>query len=652
MIADPWIGTQLAEYRIESLIGRGGMSVVYLAEDVRLKRRVALKLLSPELAQSENFRERFVRESELAASLDHPNIIPIFEAGEVEGSLYIAMRYVEGTDLGALIHEQGHLTADRTLSLLSQAASALDAAHARGLIHRDVKPGNMLITSGPGAGRQEHLYLSDFGVTKRSTSDSGLTGTGQFVGTLDYAAPEQFEGARLDSRTDVYSLGCVLYGCLTGEIPFRRDNQAALVYAHLMAEPPKITEAKPEFPEAVDEVVAKALAKKPENRYPTAGELIGAARQALAPKAVIAPPTAPPSPLARKRPLLIGAGVAVLAIMVLLGALLLRGGDAGPATPSVSPTARGLADSDRLIRISQATSQSGVGHSADIEVGTDPWAVAIGEGSVWVANQGDGTVSRMDPVANQAEAVIEVGPRPVAIAFGEGSVWVVNRLGHSVSRIDPARNEATATIDLETSELPSSIAVAEGAVWIGIDAAGDNAVPEVHRIDPSSNRVAATIRTPQLGPIWIVVAAGEAGVWGADSSGHLYRIDPQTNELEEVADVGAPAAAITLDGGSLWIATLRGEVLRVDPQSAEIQARMPGSGVVNCTGQCATMIPSVLTAMTSGQGLVWVADKSNGAISRIVEASNSTLQPIRITGTPTGVAVGYGSVWVTVDASG
>src|SRR6059058_5900845 len=203
------------------------MSIVYLAEQEFPKRWVALKLLSSDLSEDERFRERFVRESNTAASIDHPNIIPIYGAGEVDGQLFIAMRYVKGSDLKHVIHSEGALDPARALSIISQVAGALDVAHGEGLVHRDVKPGNILLASGPES--FEHVYLSDFGLTKRTSSESGITGTGQFVGTLDYAAPEQFEGTPLDARADVYSLGCVTFECLTGQAPFTRDGDAALM---------------------------------------------------------------------------------------------------------------------------------------------------------------------------------------------------------------------------------------------------------------------------------------------------------------------------------------------------------------------------------------------------------------------------------------
>ena len=234
--ADPRIGSEIAGYRIERLLGRGGMSVVYLAEHLRLERKVALKLLTPELAEDERFRERFLRESELAASLDHPNVIPIHDADEADGVLFIAMRYVEGSDLARLLAERGRLDPAEALSILGRVADALDAAHTQGLIHRDVKPGNVLISS------EGHVYLSDFGLTRRTEEDAPLTESGQFVGTIDYVAPEQIESKGVSAQTDVYALSGVLFECLTGERPFRGDSTLGMLFAHLQNDPPKASE--------------------------------------------------------------------------------------------------------------------------------------------------------------------------------------------------------------------------------------------------------------------------------------------------------------------------------------------------------------------------------------------------------------------------
>ena len=274
-------GTEFAGYRIVSTLGRGGMAVVYLAEHDWLQRKVALKVLAPQLTEDERFRERFVRESRLAASLDHPNVVPIYEAGASGGDLFIAMRYVEGTDLRTVLAESGPLDPARAIGICRQVAAALDAAHEQGLVHRDVKPGNVLVARARGSEAGEHVYLSDFGLTKRSTSESGVTGTGQFVGTLDYAAPEQFQGGTPDARTDVYSLGCVLFECLTGHPPFRSENDAGLMYAHLQEQPPRVTVDRPELPKEIDAVIARAMAKAPEVRQPSAGALIDEAARAL-----------------------------------------------------------------------------------------------------------------------------------------------------------------------------------------------------------------------------------------------------------------------------------------------------------------------------------------------------------------------------------
>src|ERR671924_886542 len=279
MAVAPRIGTEFAGYRIEALLGRGGMSVVYRAENIRLGNKVALKLLSEELADDESFRERFVRESRTAATLNHPNIVTIYDAGDSEGLLYIAMRLVDG-DLKAHLRREGPLAPDHALAIAAQVGSALDAAHARSLLHRDVKPANILLEPGePGA--PPIAYLADFGLTKHLESRSGITASGQFVGTIDYMSPEQIEGRDVDGRTDIYSLGCVLFECLTSATPFRRETEVAVLWAHMREDPPAVTELRPELPGAVDLVVARAVAKDPANRYTTARELVDELQGAL-----------------------------------------------------------------------------------------------------------------------------------------------------------------------------------------------------------------------------------------------------------------------------------------------------------------------------------------------------------------------------------
>jgi len=260
-------GVQVAGYQIQERIGRGGMAAVYRALDLRLGRTVALKVLSPELGQDEAFRQRFIRESRALATVDHPHIIPVFDAGEEGGVLFIAMRHVGGGDVRSLIEAEGRLDPARVATITSQVASALDAAHAHGLIHRDVKPGNILLAQASDG--RDHVYLSDFGLSKHSLNASTLTSTGQFMGTLDYVSPEQIQGQPVDGRADQYSLACTVVEMLTGAPPFRRDESMALMWAQLEATPPRLSELRADLPPAIDRVLESALAKNPGHRFPS-----------------------------------------------------------------------------------------------------------------------------------------------------------------------------------------------------------------------------------------------------------------------------------------------------------------------------------------------------------------------------------------------
>ncbi|MBK5219872.1 MAG: protein kinase [Thermoleophilia bacterium] len=373
-------GDDFAGYRIEHRLGRGGMGILYLAIEPGLDRHVALKLIAPEAAAEEVFAKRFAEESRIAASIEHPNVVPIYAAGEERGVPYIAMRYVAGSDLGRRIAREGRLEPERAVALIAQVANGLDAIHAAGLVHRDVKPANVLLSGEEGS---EHAYITDFGVARNVATNSGLTQTGRFVGTLDYVAPEQISGGSVDARVDVYALGCLLFKLLTGEVPFPRDGEAARLYAHLNDPPPAPSLYVPAVSMALDDVVARAMSKQPGDRYPSAGDLGRAAVAALsgAPVAIpehtvatgaaatvepqtMAPeppeptreptkptrepvpsrPTAetgrlrpgPPEPLAepdvkgpKRNPLLIGGALAAIAVVVILGIVLASGGGGG-----------------------------------------------------------------------------------------------------------------------------------------------------------------------------------------------------------------------------------------------------------------------------------------------------------------------------------
>jgi streptogramin lyase/tRNA A-37 threonylcarbamoyl transferase component Bud32 len=580
---DPRIGTEIAGYRIERVLGRGGMSVVYLAEHLRLKRKVALKLLMPDLAEDERFRERFLRESHLAATLDHSHVIPIYDADEAQGLLYIAMRYVEGNDLKTLLVREGPLEPRRALALASQVAGALDAAHERGLVHRDVKPGNILLTEESGA---EHVYLADFGLTKETSSESGLTETGHFVGTADYVAPEQIDRRPLEARADVYSLGCVLFECLTGEAPFRSERLMAVLWGHLNEPPPSVSERNRDLPPGLDAVLVRALAKDPEDRYATCRELVAAARAELGMSAELPAPAA--APIRQWKWPLIATAAILVAIALVVG-LVIALGDEEEATPR--PILPLTADS--LVRI--------------------------------------------DPATNELVAAIEVGSNPVAISIGEGMVWVASRDERKLYGIDPDDNSVARTIDVTREGPPVWLGAQRGALYVAHWPVGGSALKgSVRRYDPRSGS-SSLVRTG----VNFFYVAGRDGMWFLDGlADEVSRADPETGRV-----VGPPVP-LTHDAdwgvvgeGALWVFDLANPfaVSRVDPATNEVVATLALDGVGGFIGGAA------------GEGAVWIADPGGDALLRLDAATNRITETIRAGRRPTDVAVGEGSVWVTSD---
>ena len=593
--ADPRIGSELAGYRIERLLGRGGMSVVYLAEHVRLRRKVALKLLAPDLASDERFRERFLRESRLAASLDHSNIIPIYDADEAEGLLYIAMRYVEGPDLKTLVAREGPLAPRRALSLVAQVASALDVAHERGLIHRDVKPGNVLITEESGA---EHVYLADFGLTKEVSSESGLTATGQFVGTGDYMAPEQIERQPVGAAADVYSLGCVLYECLTGEVPYPADRLMAVLWAHVNEKPPSVSARVPDLPAGVDAVVARAMAKAPEERYGSCRELVEAARAelGLSGELGVASPVPPPRTRSRRWLLVAVVALALVAAAAIAAIVATRGG--GGETAATKPVLPITVDS--LVRI--------------------------------------------DPATNQVTAAIPVplGQSGIgsALSIGDGSAWVVNSEDRTLSEIDLQTNRVTRTVDVEQSGTPREVWAAEGAVWVnyGPTSSGRATSGSVERFDPETGSSSVVVSGTYLGG-----AAGAGAVWVVRAlTRSVDRLDPQT--LQVVATIPADWDFFAFDENTVWglggVAWSRTSgVTRVDPATNEVVARIP-------------LDFRTASGIAAGEGAVWITDKGNDSLKRIDPERNEVVESIRVGRIPSGVAAGAGSVWVANSRDG
>ena len=602
--ADSRIGTRLAGYQIQALLGRGGMGVVYLAQQERPHRQVALKLLGAQATAGQTFRERFLRESELAAAIDHPNVLPVYDAGETDGVLWIAMRYVDGTDLQALLDRGGPLAPGRALAIAGQVAGALDAAHGRGLVHRDVKPANILLAMDGGV--VAHAYLADFGLTRRIGGARGLTVSGQVLGTIDYVAPEQVEGGPVDGRADQYSLACVLFECLTGAVPFRRDTELAVLWAHVHDPPPRIGEYRPDLPAALDDAIGRALAKAPGDRYPSCEALVATAQAALAGAAParsrqrLRRPAGRRLDRRRRRPWLAGltphaslmltvtAGV-LSAVLLLLAVLLARdqGTPAGPAATAVPLAA------NRAIRIDPTTYEP----IAAPAVETDPSAVAAGGGSVWVANRRDATVTAIDPDTNEVQATIPAGGSgPVGqggpgLVFASGTLWVANATERQVARVDPGSDP----IAVPVGASPTAVVAFQDTVWVAA-------------------------RTPSGG-------------------GLLARINAPTNRVVRriPLDHAPTGLAITPDGGSVWVATTGDDALRrIDTRAGRVVKRIE--------------LPQTPDQATYGDGAVWVTSRGNAVLR--IDAATSKVEPIPVGNGPSGIAFGADRVWVANSRDG
>jgi YVTN family beta-propeller protein len=598
VVAGNRIGTELAGYYIESVLGRGGMSVVYRAEDVRLKRKVALKLLAPELAEDERFRERFLRESQLAASLDHPNVVPIYEAGELDRLLYIAMRYVPGTDLKALLQSEGALIPERALALAAQVGNALDAAHERGLVHRDVKPSNVLLTDRAG---NEHCYLGDFGLSTSASDRSMVADPRQIVGTIDYVAPEQIRDGDIDGRADVYSLACLLYECLTGEVPFRRPSDVAVVYAHLEEPPPRASERVSALTGELDEVLARGMAKLPEERWATCGALVERAHAALGDEVV-------PSialPRRKARPLAIGA-LAVAISAAAAGALLLGGGGTT------------IARADSLVRIDSGADRAIAGRS----LGAQPTAVTVCGGSVWVTNRG-GTVWEVDPKTLTPHTV-HVRGTPTDVANVGDLAAVVSGSPERVTMIDAGYGQISDEIELTGSHV-SATAVALGRdVWVANPSAGT-----LDRLDPPYTGIAGTVRLPGVPRL---VAAGAGAVWVVGGK-MLWEVSPDSGRIAaRLALPFAPQAVDAGDGGVWLVDRVGGAVVRIDPST-----RRPAKTI---------RVGHSPVAVAVGRGAIWVANGGDGTISKIDPSRNAVVKTVRVGSKPVDLVAGLGAVWV------
>jgi hypothetical protein len=621
------IGSDFLGYRIEELVGCGGMGVVYRAYDLRLKRTVALKLVTPELALDERFKERFARETELTMALEHPNVVPIHDAGDADGRLYLAMRLVEGTDLRTLLAREGALEPARALAICEQVANALDAAHRKGLVHRDVKPSNVLLDA------NEHVYLADFGLTRRLEEEGALAGEGRSVGTPAYLAPEQTEGKPVDGRADVYALGCMLFECLTGSVPFRRSSRLATAWAHLEEEPPSASEFDTNVPEALDAVFGKALAKEPDERYSTCGALIAAAEQALGLRQ---------QPIARRRTVLLV--IAATTIVALLAAALatdlaIRGDGARPA-----PIVR----ANSLVRIDPATNAI----SAVTDVGENPMAAAVGGSSIWVYNQLNRTVSEVDAETNEVRQTTAVSARPVdlglltgpVLAADESGAWIVGVDGRGRSLLTRLLSGGHGAHAYALDREPRAVVVGEGAVWVLGAGKRDY---QVLRVDPDTGRVTARTRFPSSSRV-TSLDVGLGAVWVVSSSrAMLYRIHPRSAAVTGRTDLGQRAGLPEVQFGAVWVSVsdAGGVTLLVDPRTLD---------VVRALSCCAPGKQDDVDAFGSD----WTSDWPSGRVVRWDATNYQPVGTIAVTDPPlygglclAAIAAGADAVWVTLAPS-
>jgi DNA-binding beta-propeller fold protein YncE/predicted Ser/Thr protein kinase len=599
-VAEPAIGSTLAGYRLDKLIARGGMGVVYRATQLALDRPVALKVIASHLAAKEDFRDRFLRESRLAARLDHPGVVPVYDAREEDGELIVAMRLVAGGDLKNRIAREGPLSPREAIDVLAQVADALDAAHAAGIVHRDVKPHNILLEG-------DRAYLTDFGLAK-ALGDSGVLSDASIVGTVEYMSPEQWRGANVGPAADVYSLGCVLYEAVTGIPPFAR--QAG--------------DSEPRMPRGLDAVIERAVAKDPAERYPSAGALIEAAgeRQGGTPTTTQVLSEAPDRPTPRlgetaadrapalsrwRRPIAAvflswyGGGLLVAAVATVVAIFVLGG--------------------------------NGVSVSDPIEVGRGPLRLAVGAETVWVTSAGDGTLSGIDTETGEiAGPPMRVGAGVAGVAVGEGSVWVSRPRTGSVLRVDPIGRR---TVEIPVGDSPGAIVYGGGRVWVADQSGGG-----VTAINPVGNRVFKRRIAPRATPLRLAVGAGAVWVSSA-STGTVRRIDFGTAAADAPIQVGRGPAGLTVGGDLVWVTRSRAnQVARVDPATRSLFGEPIEVGER----------PGGIDAGTS---VVWVANSVEGTVSRIdIDGGEMIGDVIEVGLRPGAVAVGSEAVWVANNGDG
>jgi hypothetical protein len=616
----------------------------------------------------------------VAASIDHPNVIPVFSAGEEDGRLYIAMRYVDGDDLRTLVRREGRLAPGRAAHLVAQVASALDAAHARGIVHRDVKPANVLL--GPG----DHAYLTDFGLARRIDSASGTTRAGGWVGTLGYVAPEQIRGGRLDARSDVYALGCVLFHALTGTTPYARESDEATLWAHLNDAPPPVTQTVPGVPPEFDDVVGRALAKAPADRFPSAGDLGRAALRAagLAPpparervvatgaaapqdsETVVSPtsvapgrrgasPTVATTPAARgpaaegrpggddaaragapaRRPGRRGRRAAALAAAVALvaaggaGAALLAGDDDPPS--GGGERADTAAGTTRTADEEEPRGPEPAEVGDPVAAGSRPNAIVATRRAVFVASFPDERLTLVDPRTNERGARGPgVGVGVQALAAGMDSLWVAKARTNSLLRYDLASGKRVGAPATLPSGAPVRVAVGEGSVWVGVRSR--YGTDSVARFRPGATAPERIVEVPR-GVQDLAVGAG--AVWVTARRGRsVTRIDVATGERANIP-VRGNAAGIVVAGGFVWVAL---------PED-DLVTRLRTTGSWATAGR--ERVGDAPRSLDAGGGAVWVSNELSDSLTRLDVRTGRTVETVEdVVRNPRALSVRGTTAWV------
>jgi len=541
-----------------------------------------------------------------------------------------AMRLVPGTDLRQLLQAEAVLEPSRALAICRQVANALDAAHARALVHRDVKPSNVLLDE------SDHVYLADFGLTRRLEEHAGVTGESRSVGTPAYVAPEQIEAKAVDGRADVYSLGCVLFECLTGRPPYVRDSRLQVAWAHLEEDPPNASELNPGLPKALDAVLSTALAKEPHDRYSSCVALIAAAENALG---------VHPAGGSRRRVAMV-VGTVLIALAAVVAVVLATGNRSGGEQSSSVL----FGEPNTAVRIDPQTNRV----SAVIEVGQSPSAVAADEGRVWVYNRGEATVSEIDPVAKAVRKTTRLSAKPAHMAWYDGPVLAAEAHGGWTIGADPQARyvltrvlpNARGKVEYRLAYEPRAVAVGAGAVWVLCRGRRDL----VLRIDPGTGGISAKTFLPTFSSV-TGLGVGAGAVWVVGSSPPtLYRIDAHSAKLRGAARLPGRATPPRVAFGSVWVAMTEhgGEMILVDPQTLVLEDRFSAE-------------PPDEGREVAGFGSEWVLDSPSGYVARFHHQPGGGLATatIRVVRTPeqfyglplTSMAAGAGGIWATVAPS-